>query len=144
MSRRLCGPDFFIRRSLLLQALKDRDTVGDGDAAHVEDTGNARVADLKIARFGSQLHGGKHVHGNPRRAARMALCLQPARRVDRQEPGLFSLALQCVYGAFAGPGKPRCLVFDQYGDGETVMRPDKRKIAKLAFLNARVQASPQP
>src|SRR5690606_39352429 len=63
----------------LLDPLEDRDVVGDGGAAHVEDAAELRALDLDAAGLAGQLHGRQHVHGHAGGADRMALGLQAAR-----------------------------------------------------------------
>src|SRR2546421_11812243 len=61
---------------------QDAHVIGDGGAAHIEDAAEARALDLHVAGSAGELHGGEDVHGDAGRADRMALRLQPARRID--------------------------------------------------------------
>src|SRR5690606_16578432 len=114
--------------SLLLDPLADRDVVGDGSAAHVEDAAEPGAFHLDAARFAHEPHRGERRRRDAGGADRMALGLEPARGVGRQAAGLRRLPFERDLAALATLAQPRRLIFDQFGDGEAVMRLDEGEV----------------
>src|SRR5688500_18506392 len=80
-------------RGRLAQRLEDRDVVGDGGAAHVEDAAEPGLRDLHVAGLAGELYRREDVHRNPGSTDRVALRLEAARGVDRQPAILLGPAL---------------------------------------------------
>ena len=116
--------------ALLLDPLQHADVVRHRRAAHVEDAGELGVRHLDVAGRAGKLHGAERVHRHAGRADRMALGLQPAGRIDRQLAVLLRPAFLDRARALPFRHEPHRLVFDQFGDGEAVVRLDERQIAE--------------
>ena len=87
-----------------------------------------------------ELHRGDRVHRHAGGADRMALRLQPAGRIDRQPSVLRRPAFQHRARALARRGQAHRLVFQQFGDGEAVMRFNERQFVQLHVR--RIQRAP--
>src|ERR1700733_8914387 len=66
------------------QSFEDADVIGDGGAAHIEDTAKLGILDLHVAGCAGELHRGERMHGYAGGADRMALGLKATGRIDRQ------------------------------------------------------------
>src|SRR6516165_7057638 len=117
-------------RSSLLYPLHNTHVIRDRRAAHVENAAEAGARHLDVAGTPGELHGGERVHRHTGRPDRMTFCLEAAGGIDGQLAGLLGEALGDRGGAAAFRHKAHGLVFDQLGDGETVVRFDEREIAE--------------
>src|SRR3954447_1092756 len=117
-------PHLVCRATRLPNALQDADIVGDRCTAHVEEPAEPRILDLEIAGRSGELHRGERVHRHASRADRMALGLEPTRRVDRQAPAHLGEAILHRACAAAFRYEAHGFVLDQLGDRETVVRLD--------------------
>ena len=92
---------------------------------------DVRLRQLHAPALAGELHRGDRVHRHAGGADRMALRLQSARRIDRQPAILRGPAFQHRARALARRGQTHRLVFQQFGDGEAVVRFNERQFVQL-------------
>src|SRR5256885_13816429 len=83
----------------LLHPLQNTHVIRHRRTAHVENAGKAGVLHLDVAGAAHELHRRKRMHRDACRADRVALRLEPARRIDREPAILLGEAVLDSAGA---------------------------------------------
>src|SRR5262245_16128518 len=115
----------------LLEPLEDAHVIRYSGATHVEDAAQPGLFHLKIAGTAHKLHRSERVHGHAGRADRVTFCFETAGGIHRESAVLLRPALRNRASALPFGGQPHGLVFDEFCNGEAIVRLDEGEIAKL-------------